>query len=260
MVRMLNLFDLKDRVAIVTGGSSGIGRAIAYALAMAGSAIVHAALEEEEKALREAVSDIERKGGKAAYVTCDLSKFEKLPDFVQEASSFFGSPDILVNAAGVNLREPWENVSEQTWNKTLAINLSAPFFLGKLLIPEMQKKGWGKIINIASLQSVRAFPNSVPYGASKGGVIQLTRAMAEAWSGNQSGITCNAIAPGFFKTGLTAPLYNKPKIIQSLARQTIIGRNGELDDFYGLAIFLASPASDYITGQTIFLDGGWSAK
>ena len=90
--------------------------------------------------------------------------------------------------------------------------------------------------------------------------MQLTRAMAEAWSGNQIGITCNAIAPGFFKTGLTAPLFSDPKVIEALARQTIIGRNGELEDLYGLAIFLASPASDYITGQTIFLDGGWSAK
>jgi NAD(P)-dependent dehydrogenase (short-subunit alcohol dehydrogenase family) len=124
----------------------------------------------------------------------------------------------------------------------------------------MQKNGWGKIINIASLQSERAFPNSVPYGASKGGVMQLTRAMAEAWSKNQSGITCNAIGPGFFRTGLTSVLYDQKEVIDALARQTIIGRNGELDDLKGVSIFLASPASDYITGQTIYLDGGWTAK
>jgi NAD(P)-dependent dehydrogenase (short-subunit alcohol dehydrogenase family) len=138
--------------------------------------------------------------------------------------------------------------------------LTAPFFLARQLVPSMRSKGWGKIINIGSLQSVRAFPNSVAYGASKGGVMQLTRAMAEAWSKDQSGITCNAIGPGFFKTGLTAPLYDEQEVIDALARQTIIGRNGEMSDLAGLVVFLSSRASDYITGQLIFLDGGWSAK
>ena len=254
------LFDLTGRVALVTGGSSGIGRAIASTLAAAGAAVIHAALEAEENALQEAVAQVERAGGKAASITCDVSRIDKLPGAVENASSFFGSPEILVNAAGVNLREPWDKVSENSWNKTIAINLTAPFFLARLLIPAMQEKRWGKIINIASLQSMRAFPNSAPYGASKGGVMQLTRAMAEAWSGNESGITCNAIAPGFFQTGLTRPLYDDQNVIDALARQTIIGRNGEMQDLSGLAIFLASRASDYITGQTIFLDGGWSAK
>lgn len=254
------LFGLSGRVALVTGGSSGIGRAIASTLAVAGAAVIHAALEAEESALHEAVAEVERTGGKAASVTCDVSKIDQLPAVVEKASSFFGSPDILVNAAGVNLREPWDKVSENSWNKTIAINLTAPFFLARSLIPAMQEKRWGKIINIASLQSMRAFPNSAPYGASKGGVMQLTRAMAEAWSGNESGITCNAIAPGFFRTGLTRSLYDDQKVIDALARQTIIGRNGEMEDLNGLTIFLASRASDYITGQTIFLDGGWSAK
>ena len=163
------LFDLTGRVALVTGGSSGIGRAMASALASAGAAVVHAALKPEENALQEAVADVERSGGKAAYVTCDVSRLDELPAVVTKATSAFGSPDILVNAAGVNLREPWDKVSEETWNKTIAINLTAPFFLARLLIPAMQEKGWGKIINIASLQSMRAFPNSAPYGASKGG-------------------------------------------------------------------------------------------
>ena len=254
------LFDLKGRVALVTGGSSGIGRAMALHLARAGASVVHAALPREEAALNDAVSDIEKISGRAAYVTCDVSQIEELPAMVERASSFFGSPDILVNAAGVNLREPWEKVSPETWNTTITINLTAPFFLARLLIPSMQKKKWGKIINIGSLQSVRAFPNSAPYGASKGGVMQLTRAMAEAWSKDQSGITCNAIGPGFFKTALTSPLYNDQKVIDALARQTIIGRNGEMSDLAGVTVFLASRASDYITGQLIFLDGGWSAK
>ena len=258
---MINeLFELNGRVALVTGGSSGIGRAIAYHLARAGAAVVHVALPREEEALKEAVKEVEALGASAAYETCDVSNFDELPGLVERSSSHFGSPDILVNAAGVNLREPWEKISPESWNTTIAINLTAPFFLARLLVPSMRSKGWGKIINIGSLQSVRAFPNSVPYGASKGGVLQLTRAMAEAWSKDQSGITCNAIGPGFFKTGLTAPLYDDQKVIDALARQTIIGRNGEMSDLAGLTVFLASRASDYITGQMIFLDGGWSAK
>jgi gluconate 5-dehydrogenase len=254
------LFELNGRVALVTGGSSGIGRSIAYHLARAGAAVVHAALPREEEALKGAVKEVEALGVSAAYEMCDVSDLDELPGLVERATSHFGSPDILVNAAGVNLREPWEKISPKSWNTTIAINLTAPFFLARLLVPAMRSKGWGKIINIGSLQSVRAFPNSVAYGASKGGVLQLTRAMAEAWSKDQSGITCNAIGPGFFKTGLTAPLYDDQKVVDALARQTIIGRNGEMADLAGLTVFLASRASDYITGQMIFLDGGWSAK
>jgi NAD(P)-dependent dehydrogenase (short-subunit alcohol dehydrogenase family) len=252
------LFGIKGRVALVTGGSSGIGRAIAYCFAEAGAAVIHAARQED--ALNDAVNEIEKISGTAAYVTCDVSDIDALREIVEKASSFFGSPDILVNAAGVNLRQHWEEITSESWDKQIAINLKVPFFLARHLIPAMQTKGWGRIINIASLQSERAFPNSVPYGASKGGVMQLTRAMAEAWSANQSGITCNAIAPGFFKTGLTSHLYNQEQVVDALARQTIIGRNGELDDLKGLAIFLASPSANYITGQTIYVDGGWTAK
>jgi len=255
-----DLFDLKGRVALVTGGSSGIGRAIAYYLAQAGAAVVHAALPHEEEGLKAAVAHVESVGSRAAYVTCDVSQLDALPAVTDRAAACFGSPDILVNAAGVNFRESWDKVTPETWNKTIDINLTAPFFLARLLVPSMHEKGWGKIINIASLQSLRAFPNSMPYGASKGGVMQLTRAMAESWSKDQSGITCNAIGPGFFKTGLTSPLYNDKKVIDALSRQTIIGRNGELSDLAGVTLFLASRASDYITGQTIFLDGGWTAK
>lgn len=254
------LFGLKGQVALVTGGSSGIGRAIGRHLAQAGAAVVLAALPHEEEALKAAVADVESAGARAAYVKCDVSQLDTLSTLAETATVCFGSPDILVNAAGVNIREPWDKVSLETWNTTISINLTAPFFLARLLIPSMMEKGWGKIINIASLQSLRAFPNSAPYGASKGGVMQLTRAMAEAWSKDQSGITCNAIGPGFFKTGLTSPLYNDQKVIDALARQTIIGRNGELSDLAGVTLFLASRASDYITGQTIFLDGGWTAK
>lgn len=124
----------------------------------------------------------------------------------------------------------------------------------------MQSKGWGRIINIASLQASRAFPDGAPYGASKGGVAQLTRAMAEAWSGPGTRITANAIAPGFFKTQLTAPLFSKPEVARSIEKQTTFQRIGTSEDIQGLTVFLAAPASDYLTGQVIYLDGGWTAK
>lgn len=252
------LFSLEGKVALVTGASSGIGRAMASDMAAAGAAVVHVA--RRQAPLEAAVDAIVAGGGRAAWVTADMDRTEALAELAQEATAFFGAPDILVNAAGINLREPWEAISEESWRKTLNVNLTAPFFLARILVPAMQTKGWGKIINIASLQSVRAFPNGASYGASKGGIMQLTRSMAEAWSGNQSGITCNAIAPGFFKTGLTGPLYEDDRVVEALARQTIIGRNGALSDLTGITIFLASHASDYITGQTLFLDGGWTAK
>ncbi len=252
------LFGLNGRVALVTGGSSGIGRAIALFLAEAGAAVVHVARKEDE--LKRAVQDAENINGKAAYVCSDVSDIDGLAETAEKAASFFGPPDILVNGAGINLRQSWADISSESWDRQLTINLKAPFFLARHLIGSMQEKRWGKIINIASLQSERAFPNSIAYGASKGGIVQLTRAMAEAWSANESGITCNAIGPGFFKTGLTSSLYENDQVIDALARQTIIGRNGKLDDLKGITLFLASPASDYLTGQTIYLDGGWTAK
>jgi gluconate 5-dehydrogenase len=252
------LFSLEGKVALVTGASSGIGKTIASDLASAGAAVVHTA--RRDAPLEHAVQKIVASGGRAAWVTGDLERTDTFAELAEKAASFFGEPDILVNAAGINLREAWDVISEDSWTKTLAVNLTAPFFLSRQLIPAMMARGWGKIINIASLQSVRAFPDSAAYGASKGGIMQLTRAMSEAWSANRSGITCNAIAPGFFRTGLTDSLYQDENTVTALARQTMIGRNGEMADLSGLALFLASRASDYITGQTIFLDGGWSAK
>jgi NAD(P)-dependent dehydrogenase (short-subunit alcohol dehydrogenase family) len=172
-VSVLELFSLNGKIALVTGGSSGIGRAIAGALAEAGAKVVLVARRKAE--LEAARREI---GAAAAALPCDLADRGAIAQCATAASSFFGAPDILVNAAGVNIRRPMLEISEADWDATLRINLEAPFFLAQRLAPAMMERRWGRIINIASLQSVRAFGNSGPYGASKGGVMQLTRAQA----------------------------------------------------------------------------------
>ncbi|RDE18248.1 SDR family NAD(P)-dependent oxidoreductase [Motiliproteus coralliicola] len=256
MNNALNAFSLAGRVALVSGASSGIGRAVAQALAAAGAQVLVVARRAE--ALQQTVALIEQQGGQAAALVADLSDFDGLAELVARAGEPFGAPDILVNAAGLNLRQRVDEISPQSWDQTLDINLKVPFFLARAMVPAMKAKGWGRVINIASLQSQRAFANSLPYGASKGGVAQMTRAMAEAWSAE--GIGCNAIAPGFFPTELTAPVFEDSDRSQQLADQTAIGRNGQLSDLDGPLIFLCSRASDYVTGQVLFVDGGFTAK
>ena len=249
-------FSLDGQVALVTGGSSGLGRAMAEALAASGAKVVVAARRRE--ALEESVATIEVQGGQAAALVADLAAPEALDDIAQRAAEPFGTVTILINAAGVGLRQPIDEVDLASWQLTLQLHLGTPFFLARALVPGMREKGYGRIINLASLQSQRAFPNSAPYGAGKGGIVQLTRAMAEAWS--QHGINANAIAPGFFPTELTAPLFNDATAAGNLADRTAIGRNGTMADIAGPTVFLASPASGYITGQTLYVDGGFTAK
>jgi gluconate 5-dehydrogenase len=252
MNRLAHLFDLTGRRALVTGGNSGIGLAIARALGLQGAAVALVARRAE--ALAAAVADLAADGIVADAHPCDLADPAAIAALAQAA----GPVDILVNAAGMNLRQPFEAVTAEAFDAHMALHLRAPFLLTQALAPGMAGRGRGRIINLASLQSARAFPNSAPYGAAKGGVVQLTRAIAEAWSAR--GVTCNAIAPGFFPTPLTEPVFADPERAAKNAAQTAIGRNGRLDDLYGAAVFLASDASAYITGQTLFVDGGFTAK
>jgi len=250
------LFSLRGKVALVTGATSGIGRRQALTLAKAGAAVV--LLGRRSAQLQALQAEINTHSGQAAILPADLNQRDQLAEIAQQAANAFGPIDILINAAGINLRQAAEDISLESWDATINLNLAVPFFLARECIPAMIAKGWGRVINIASLQSSRAFANSMAYGASKGGVAQLTRAMAQAWS--PQGIGCNAIAPGFFPTELTAPVYQDPALLNKLATQTAIGRNGQLSDLDGLTVFLAAPASDYITGQVIYLDGGFTAK
>lgn len=251
-----SLFDLSGAVALVTGASSGIGLRMAQALSGAGAAVVLAARRKEE--LAEAADGIAAAGGRVDVVVADLANRSEIAELAAASAKPFGSPGILVNAAGINLRQAAENVTFDSWDRTFAVNLTAPFFLAQALVPAMIAGGRGKIVNVISLQSVRAFPNGIAYGASKGGLAQLTRAMAEAWS--PKGVTCNGIAPGFFPTALTAAVFDDPDVSAMTAKATAIGRNGRMEDLDGTAIFLAAPASDYLTGQIFFVDGGFTAK
>ena len=250
-------FDLSGKTALITGGSSGIGEAMAEALGQAGAKIILVARRKPQ--LEEARERLVAKNVNViSCISADLESLDASSVLAKEAITSAGQVDILVNGAGVNLRETFMEVSQESWSRQIHLQLSAPFFLTQALAPQMKKNQWGRIINIASLQSYRAFPNSTPYGAAKGGILQLTRAIAQEWS--KFGITCNAIGPGFFPTALTAPVFNNSELVKMHANRTAIGRNGEMSDIGGLAIFLASDASSYITGQTIMLDGGYTAS
>jgi NAD(P)-dependent dehydrogenase (short-subunit alcohol dehydrogenase family) len=253
---MTERFSVNGRIACVTGASSGLGRFLAEVLAEAGAAVIGVARRKSE--LESWLGGVRADGGRAAILQADLSDPSSLDEVARKAGTYFGAPDILINAAGINPRQHADDLTLETWRHTLDLNLSTPFFLAQKLVPAMAEKGWGRIINIASLQSQRAFVDGLAYGASKGGIAQLTRAMAEAWSGR--GIMCNALAPGFFPTQLTDRVFSDTKLCDQFARQTCIGRNGRMEDIAGPALFLASPASDYVTGQVLAVDGGFTAK
>ena len=250
----LSDFSLENKVALITGGSSGIGKMMALALAKAGAFVWIASSRDNAD---ETLQELKNQGSDGRFIQADVTSSDALKDIVSLIHRESNQIDILVNAAGINLRTPAQDLTLDEWQKTIDINLTAPFHLSQLVAESMKKNNWGRIINIASLQSLRAFDNSIPYGASKGGIMQLTRALAQAYS--KDGILVNAIAPGFFRTNLTESLFQDPDKLKTLADKTMMGRNGEEKDIFGISVFLCSEANSYVTGQTIFLDGGFSA-
>lgn len=249
------LFGLTGRTAVVTGGSSGIGRAMAGALGRAGALIVLVARRSEP--LADTVRELTADGVRADAVPVDLADRAALTAATDTIVSRYGEPDILVNAAAVNRRPPLDALTEDDWDVTLAANLTAPFLLGRRFGPAMAARGWGRIVNVVSQQAFRAYGNSGAYGVSKAGLVALTRSQAEAWS--PRGVCCNAVAPGVVHTPLTEPVFADPEKVAAHARRTMIGRNGVPADFAGCAVFLASAASAAVTGQTLFVDGGYSS-
>ncbi len=253
MVESGNLFSVRGKIACVTGASSGLGRHAATVLAQAGVQVVGVARRADALAAWQGEA-----GGETCAIAWDVSDRDALSDLAYEMAKPFGSPDIVIHAAGINTRQAADDVTPDGWDSTLGLNLTTPFFLSQYLVPPMKTKGWGRIVNFASLQTTRAFPGGIAYGASKAGIGQLTRAMAEAWS--PYGITANAIGPGFFETELTAAVFDDPKRAAGNAAQTCIGRNGEPEDLDGPLLFLCSDASAYVTGQVLMVDGGFTAK
>jgi NAD(P)-dependent dehydrogenase (short-subunit alcohol dehydrogenase family) len=252
---LAELFSLSGRVAVVTGGSSGIGEAMAASLARAGAQVVLVARSVER--LAAVTASLLNDGCDAAHVSADLSDRAQVVRAAEACCEPFGEPDVLVNCAGINLRPPLGSLTEQEWDLTMTVNLTAPFLLGQRFGPSMAARGWGRIINVTSQQASRAFSNSGAYGASKGGLESLTRSQSEAWA--PSGVCCTCVCPGFVPTRLNARMASDPQTVTALAAQTQAGRNGVADDFAGVAVFLASRASDYVTGTTVYVDGGFSA-
>jgi gluconate 5-dehydrogenase len=249
------IFGLTGRVAVVTGGSSGIGRAMAVALGRSGAQIV--LMARGRPGLDETVAELAGHGVRAGAISADLADRAAVRAAIGEILTGYGEPAILINAAAVNRRPPMDRLTEQDWDVTLAANLTAPFLLGQAFGPRMAARGWGRIINVVSQQAFRAYGNSGAYGVSKAGLVALTRSQAEAWS--PGGVTCNAIAPGVVHTPLTEEVFADPAKVSAHAARTMIGRNGMPVDFAGCAVYLASAASAAVTGQTLFVDGGYSA-
>jgi NAD(P)-dependent dehydrogenase (short-subunit alcohol dehydrogenase family) len=244
------LFSLAGRSAVVTGASSGIGRQIAEALGRAGAEVTLVARRPDP--LRSTAEELHRLGCRVGWHSADLGDRTD----IERLAGALTAPDILVNAAAVNIRPPLAELTLADWDETIAVNLAAPFLLGQRFGPVMAERGWGRIIHLTSQQAVRAYGNSGAYGAAKAGLAGLTRAQAEAWS--PYGVRVNAIAPGIVRTPMTAALFDDPARAAELAARTMVGRNSEPADFAGMAVFLAGPAADYVTGQMIFVDGGFS--
>ncbi|HSE94926.1 MAG TPA: glucose 1-dehydrogenase, partial [Methylomirabilota bacterium] len=241
-------FDLGGKVAIVTGGNGGIGLGMARGLAQAGAAVVVAGRQAAKSA--GAVRELEALGARAVAAEADLRREAACRQLVETAVARFGRLDILVNNAGTNIRKQPQEYSLDEYNTVLETNLTSAFLLSQAAHPAMVRAGGGKIINIGSMMSIFGAPFAAPYAASKGGIVQLTRALATAWA--KDGIQVNAVLPGWIDTDLTRKAREQvPGLHERVVARTPAGRWGTPDDLAGIAVFLASPASDFLTGTAI---------
>jgi 2-deoxy-D-gluconate 3-dehydrogenase len=251
---VLEKFSLKEKSGIVTGGGSGIGKAIAKGLVQAGAEIVIVGRNRER--LEKAATEIEKFGGPVIALQADISKMEEIKKVVDRAVKEFGKIDFLFNNAGIVRRAPSEDFTEKDWDETISTNLKGPFFLAQAVARVMiSQKRKGKIINTSSLAAVQGGKRVPAYAASKGGLSQVTKSMANDWA--RYNILVNAIGPGWVKTELTDLLQKDKERYTEITSRIPLGRWADPEDLVGAAIFLASDASDYVTGQTIFVDGGW---
>ena len=253
----MNPFDLSNRVAIVTGGNGGIGLGMARGLAEAGAAVVVAGRNAEKNAA--AVAELEQARAKAASFIVNVTDQASCQAMVAFAAERFGRLDILINNAGTNIRKQPMEYSLAEWHEVMETNLTSAFVCSQAAYPEMQKAGGGKLINIGSMMSIFGASFAVPYAASKGGIVQMTKALATAWA--KDNIQVNAVLPGWIDTDLTKKAREQVAGLQErVVQRTPAGRWGVTDDFAGIAVFLSSSASDFITGTAIPVDGGYSVQ
>jgi len=246
-------FDLTDKIAIITGGSRGIGRAIALAFADAGAKVLVSSRRQES--VDDVAAEIQARGGTALAVAAHVGEEAALSALVGQTVEAFGGVDILVNNAATNPHfGPLVTATAEQWNKILDVNLRGAFLLCRQVVPVMQQRGGGKIINMASIAGVRPQPAMGIYGVSKAGLIMLTQVLAQELG--PANIQVNAIAPGVLKTRFSSALWQTPSVAEAIASRTPLGRIGEVDDVIGAALYLASPLADYVTGAVLLVDGG----
>ncbi len=254
---VLDQFRLTGRRALVTGGGRGLGRVIAQALAEAGAdvAVAGRTLDVCEDAAREIAAAT---GRRTLALAADVTLIADVERLVREVEAGLGPIDILVNNAGVNIRGVVEELGEADWDTVIGTNLKAPFLCARAVGPGMCARGWGRVINLGSILSVIALPGRAPYASSKAGVLGLTRVLALEWA--KQGVTVNAICPGPFATDMNRLLLTDPVKYQAFVEKIPLGRWGELHEIVGVAVFLASDASSFVTGSALFVDGGWTAQ
>jgi 2-deoxy-D-gluconate 3-dehydrogenase len=252
----LNAFTMEGKVSIVTGGGRGIGLGIARALAGAGSDLL--LVSRTEAQLAAAAGDITRDFGRRVEIFAgDLTRIETCPVIVQRAIDCFGRLDVLINNAGSNIRSPFLEVSEADYDSVMQIQLKSAYFMAQAAAREMVKAGRGKIVNLTSLTSKLAIPNISVYGAAKGGIFSMTKALAVELAAHN--INVNAVAPGYVRTYMTEAAFRDKERCDWMLSRIPLGRFGTPEDIGNTALFLACPASDYLTGEVIFVDGGWMA-
>ena len=254
MVDYLKAFSLEGKVSLVTGGGRGLGLGIATALAGAGSDLVLVARTKEQLDNAARVITAEY-GRRVEKIQGDVSRLEKHSEIVEQALDFFGRIDVLVNNAGTNVRKPFLDVTPDEFDQVITTNLKSVFFLSQYVVKKMIETGGGKIINLASLSSVIGIKNIAVYASSKGGVFALTKALAVELAPHK--INVNAIGPGYVRTAMTEAAFQDRGRYEWMLSRTPLGRSGRPEDIGNAALYLASQASDYLTGEVIFVDGGW---